>query len=177
MKYIFLDEYVWIDICRYSYGERNAPDLSAVVPLFNKKAKDGEWAFPLTYGHVEETSGTLTYERRKKLVITMALLSKGYTIPLFRRFREREIAELLAGNNLWEEPSNVIVQDPSNLFGKNSREQFELTLKENGISRESPKYDFMHRLFNKGVELGVPLIPVMMQPQQLEEEKKYILLH
>lgn len=134
MKYIFLDENVWIDICRYSYGERNAPDLSTVVPLFNKKAQDGEWAFPLTFGHTEETSGTLAYERRRKLVISMSVLSRGYTITNFSQLREYEVAELLAGNNSWKNPSEVIVQDPLNMVGKNAKDKLERALKEKGPS-------------------------------------------
>lgn len=172
MKYIFLDENIWIDICRYENKERNAPDLSSVLPVLSEKAKNAEWIFPLSLEHIEETQGTLSQIRRQKLVSTMVRISNGYTIKNYLGLAEYEIGEFLAERKAWETPSNAITHDPGNaFFNEGLKGRFEKTLAEHGFEKGTFRYEVAQEMYSQMVATGIPLRSLMMQPHVLDEDK------
>ena len=172
MKYIFLDENIWIDICRFENKEHNAPDLSSVFPILAAKVDKGEWAFPLSLEHIEETQGTLSQVRRQKLVSTMMRISKGYTIKNYLGLADYEIGEFLADRRSWETPYKVITHDPGNaVYNEGFRGRFEATLAAEGIKEGTFRYSVAQDLYSQMIEKHNPLGFIMMQPHKLDEDK------
>lgn len=164
MKYIFLDEKYWIDLRRFIYHERNAPELSAVVNLLTEKTDSGEWALPLSLEHINETRATFNPSLRQPLVDVMLLFSKGYAIKDFIALREHEIIALIKGQDAWKTPDKVIAQDPGIIFGSNVHDMLDSFLMEEGVENGSQLFTIMHTIYPQLMKSGVPLRYVMSQP-------------
>ncbi|NFO40478.1 hypothetical protein FDB42_10245 [Clostridium botulinum] len=112
-KIIYLDQNKWIELSRCYYGREVQDETKEILNLVEKKSLSGEWIFPLSIIHYNETRTRKQEEQREKLAKFMGIISKNWGIYPYR-FDKRNEFKL----NTLKREYTPIKYNPGCLFGK-----------------------------------------------------------
>ena len=121
MKFIYLDQKVWIALARSIV--RKTADVNFLNKI-REKIDIGEWAFPLSIEHLIETSKRLDDRTRNELATVMGKFSKNYTIAPYPTYKHKEfLLSTLSLNGTIDNKlplkDSIIKQDYANIVGLN----------------------------------------------------------
>lgn len=122
MKYIYLDEFLWINIRDYYQGKPRAKEYAGFIALAERNIDNGEWIFPLSLWHHEETKNTGNADKRNSLAQIQQKWSKSWTINSCIQIKNIELDAGISGRKL--EKHDVIKQEWPNMFGHSYSEIF-----------------------------------------------------
>lgn len=128
-KIIYLDQNKWIQLARY-YTKRDTVDdeIGKILELVLKKSLDGEWIFPLSFIHYNETRTRKQKEQRLELAKFMGIISRNWGIFPYGTYKKEELESNLKADNKY----SPIKHNPGCLFGK--LYDYETILKKCGIN-------------------------------------------
>lgn len=172
MKFIFLDEWVWIDIRKNILNENDAKDIRPVIDKIEEKSKSGEWVFPISAEHLSETQNTGDKLKRIVLGFLMDEVSHGYSILQFSKLKDFEIDMMLQGQYAENYRGDVIKQDMLNIWGGTSRELFEKACQEEGIEKNSHMYNLVWQIYSLHTANDHRIAMSMIEPELISEEIK-----
>lgn len=165
MKYVFLDQFVWINL-RNSLCEKG---YSRLFDYLRSKADGGECCFPLFLEHVQETQATPSQKTRIQLALIMLQLCREYAIRHFSRLKDFEIDAMYMNRNSWESPEQVIRPYYGNMFGRQKEETFDSLMQEYGIAKGSENYQVLSSLVHT-TSSAVPFLSLMSQYRENNKE-------
>lgn len=132
MKFIYLDEWCWIDINNAIHGKQKKKGYSKFITLAINNINKDIWAFPLSLWHLEETRNTGNTNRRITLAQIQQKFSNDWFIRSFHHIRQDEMLCALQGKSLKQ--NEVIQQDLSNMFGTTHKQLVDDILFHEGVS-------------------------------------------
>ena len=168
MKYIFLDEFVWIDIRRSALKENGAKDLSKVIRLIEIKSNNGEWIFPISVEHLVETANTSDQVKRLTTAYIMDEISKGYTILEFSKLKDFEIGKMLDGQYAPDFRAEVIKKDIMNMWGHSTHELIDEVCQKNDMSISEDLQEIVQIILNESHSI----CRSMITPKYISDEEK-----
>lgn len=90
-KVIYLDQNKWIELARYHSGRERKPELKEIYDLIYEKSLDGEWVFPLSIIHYNETVTRKQEDQRHDLAKYMGMISRNWGIFPFGMYKDEEL--------------------------------------------------------------------------------------
>lgn len=162
MKYVFLDQFVWINL-RNSVYEKGDSEL---FDYLKSKVDIGECCFPLFFEHITETQSTRSQESRERLISVMLKLSNGYAIRHFSKMKDFELDAIDNNYNPKDFSNQVIKQYYGNMFGYQKKDRFDSMLQEMGVSLDADKYQRVSLVWDCLSLVGIPVFPIMNQYQE-----------
>lgn len=166
MKYVFLDQFVWINLRKSLYEKGD----SRLFDYLKSKVDMGECCFPLFSEHVWETQATPTQKTRMQLTFIMSQLCREYAVCHFSRLKDFEIDAMYMNRNPLEFPEQVIKPYYGNMFGRQKEEAFDSLMQEFGIGKESEDYQKALSLWGHLTSSGLPFFLFMNQYQENNKE-------
>lgn len=91
-KFIYLDQNKWIELARYNSGRDRKPDLKEIYDLIYEKSLSGEWVFPLSIIHYNETVTRKQEQQRHDLAKYMGIISRNWGIFPYGMYKKEELA-------------------------------------------------------------------------------------
>lgn len=122
MKYIYLDQNKWIELAKGIKNKNNRYIL--LHEKIIKKISNGEWAFPLSLIHINESIKRKEENSRKELLNLMCSISQGCTMCDFIMVDDIEFRTWINKGfvNTCEIRSEIIKNDWAFILGKSSIE-------------------------------------------------------
>ena len=77
---IYLDQNKWIELARYHSGRERKPELKEIYDMIYEKSLSGEWVFPLSIMHYNETVTRKQENQRRDLAEYMGMISRNWGI-------------------------------------------------------------------------------------------------
>ncbi|GFI30257.1 hypothetical protein IMSAGC013_01645 [Lachnospiraceae bacterium] len=114
-KYIYLDQNKWIELARYDSGREKKPELKEIFDLIFEKSLSGEWVFPLSVIHYNETVTRKQEEQRHDLAKYMGIISRNWGIFPFGMYKKEELAYCMDNKKY---PYTPIKYNPGCFLGK-----------------------------------------------------------
>ncbi|MCC0650712.1 hypothetical protein [Clostridioides sp. ZZV15-6598] len=113
-KYIYLDQNKWIELARYHTNREKNIELKKIYDLVNEKSKSGEWIFPLSIIHYDETITRKQKSQRYSLAKYMGEISRNWTIEPYGINKFEELKKCVINSYNY----TPIKRNPLNIFGK-----------------------------------------------------------